>query len=924
MCRLICRGLILLLFHLISSELFANDTLYISDKINSLEVNRYFSLLEDSANELDIARIVRHPEQFTFRPNDNPKLNFKYSRSTFWLRLSVVNNSAFPINALLEIANPDIDFISFYEVRNNKVTRVSHTGELIGVSSRLIYNKHFLFPVSIPSGELQTYYFSVSNNGHAYTVPVLFKERAFFEKNNGLAEMVNWLIYGLLFFILVFNLYMYWIYKEKVSLYYTFSVLLAILFLLHYEGYFYLINPPVYFEKFKWISPCLYGVFLLLFAREFVAGTRTYTVIKNMTTPLILFIIVAPFFRNLSYPFSLITEVGVPVLILIIYIFIMVMAVGSYRRDYSPSKLFLAAYFATFVGVLANLMKELDLLHANIIVLNSMKIGFILQSILLTMAVMEQFRIAQEKSKKTIKENLERIEIQNKELEIINTELEKLSIVVSETDNSIAIYDSRGRMEWGNDGFEKLYETNINELIKSGKDTIECIIPNANIQKLVDRCLETKSPVRFETAVMKKGNGQRWIQTTLSPFIRSGKIQKIIAVDADITSLKNYEKELVVAKEKAVESDRLKTAFLGNMSHEIRTPLNGIMGFSQLLSRNELNEDEVKGYVEIIKNCGEQLIHILDDILDISLIESNQLKVYPVEIELHSFMHEIREIFEHHKSTIGKHNIALKFDLRTAGRPFTVVSDPHRLKQVLSNLIKNAFKFTSEGYVKVIVRQKNQQLQFCVEDTGIGIDPEKKDYIFERFRQGEESLNRKYGGTGLGLSISKGIIEKLGGSIWLDISYKTGFKICFTIPLVHSGQEPETPKQHAATNNIAGKVRNKNILIVEDHDISYKVLRELLLPYEPVLFWVKDGKEAVDLARQNNFDLILMDINLPEMDGITATREIRKFNPSLPILVQTAYAMDSEKARIFESGCNDMLSKPINKKEFYEKLSKLL
>jgi CheY-like chemotaxis protein len=185
-------------------------------------------------------------------------------------------------------------------------------------------------------------------------------------------------------------------------------------------------------------------------------------------------------------------------------------------------------------------------------------------------------------------------------------------------------------------------------------------------------------------------------------------------------------------------------------------------------------------------------------------------------------------------------------------------------------------------------------------------------------------MSRKYGGSGLGLSISKGIIEKLGGNIWLDTTYKNGFKIYFTIPLVVSQTEIIPKKNNKILHPLEVKIKGKRILIVEDHDISFKYLKEMLLPLGPLLTWAINGREAVDLVMSNQYDLILMDINLPEMDGVAATREIRKVRPDLPIIVQTAHAIESELVRIRTSGCNDLISKPINKKEFFEKLLRLL
>jgi len=916
---------ILLIFFLAASPILsASDTLKIKEANNTIELYNYIHLLEDPNKEIGIDSILKRKRDYLFYANQEQKLNFEYSLSTFWLRLIIKNDSKATIQYIIEISNPDLDNINFYEIHNDSVTHSTHTGELADVATRDIYHRDFLFPVTIEPGETSMYFISVNNNGHSCSIPIELKKKIFFEKYDHATEIFNWFIYGLLIFIMIFNFYMYLALKDKVNLYYSLSLLFAILFLLQYEGYFYFVNPSVGIEKFKYINPCLYVIFLLSFTRTFINYHKKFVKALKLIDILQGIALISPFFYILNYPVSLIADVGVPIILLISFLIIIFLAIISYRKDYLPSQIFLASYIIVFLGLLIHQLKEFNIVNPNFFVINSIKIGLTIQNILLTIAVLERFRIIQNNDKQTIHDNLLRISLQNKELEIINTELEKLSIVASETDNSIAIYDNSGRLEWCNSCFEKMYEVKINELIKNNKDKIENIIPNKNIDQYVNTCLESKMPAVFETPVVTKSKKVLWIQTTLSPFIRSERIFKIIAIDSDITSLKTYEKELESAKEKAVESDRLKTAFLSNMSHEIRTPLNGIMGFSQLLNGSDLTGDELKSYLEIIRTCGEQLLHIIDDILEISMIESNQLKIFPVEFELNSFVHELMDFFETHKETIGKGHISLVSELEIPDRQFIIKSDPFRLKQVLINLLKNAFKFTKEGQIKIGIYTKKHFLYFYVQDTGISIDPEKKDIIFERFRQGEETLSRKYGGSGLGLSISKGIIEKLGGKIWLDITYKEGFKIFFTIPLALSRKEIEVKEKIQIQNNVEDRIKNKNILIVEDHDISFKYLKEILLPYNPKLTWAVNGREAVNLAGDNQYDLILMDVNLPELDGVTATQEIRKRRPEVPIMIQTAHAIESELVRIRKSGCNDVISKPINIKELLEKLSALL
>ena len=291
----------------------------------------------------------------------------------------------------------------------------------------------------------------------------------------------------------------------------------------------------------------------------------------------------------------------------------------------------------------------------------------------------------------------------------------------------------------------------------------------------------------FENMIKTRKKKQAWLQTTITPYIsKESNLTKLIAIDSDISELKLYERNLTKAKEKAEESDRLKTSFLANMSHEIRTPLNGILGFGGLLKKDNLSKEKRKRFLDIIDVNGQQLLKLIDDILDISLIESNQLKTYIKEFNINKVIDETYEFFKLYKKNIQKDNIELDVIKYFSQDSFLIESDPDRIKQVLNNLINNAFKFTEKGKISFGYLLEHSYLEFFVEDSGTGIREVQKESLFKRFTQGEETLKRKHGGAGLGLSISKGIIELLGGKIRYDDSYKEGARFCFTLPVTKS------------------------------------------------------------------------------------------------------------------------------------------
>ncbi len=906
-------GLVLITF-LLNFRCFSIDTLIFQKRTEKL--NPYFYTYIDSTNNLKINDVIN--KKFV-RSNNQTSLNFGLNKNNCWIKFSLKNLSPEVATYFLVISNPDLNYLDYYEFEGSKIKNEAHTGELRKKNSRPIPHRFFLFKIELKPNISYNYFICSNNNGDSNIVPIYFQTTESFYKEDMGYHFFYAIIYGIFIFIMIFNFYLYQIVKDKIYLYYLVYILFSTIFFLSYDGY-------LYYLGWQWLSnigriliPSIAVVYFIAIAQKFIESSNKWPGLHKILNILKLLMIVfgiLPIF-NFSFFISMFVF-GITILFGSSFIIFTIYAFKSYNKNYMPSLYFLLAFIVMVVFTIIYPLKEVGVLPYNFFTVNSVRFGFTLESILLTIAVLERFRLEQENAKKTIEKNLSQIEVQNKELEVINTELEKLSIVASETDNSVAIYDKQGRIEWCNSGFEKFYEKRLNDLIKNKKDLIEDIVPHTEIRDFLYKCISKKEPVIFESRLVTGQDKEKWVQTTLSPYIKSGKVSKIIAVDSDISALKEYEINLRQAKEKAEESDRLKTVFLGNMSHEIRTPLNGILGFSELLRIKELTDEKKDKYIKLIMSNGDQLIRIIDDIVDISLIESNQLKIYPIDFSLSKLNAEIIEFFELYKSTIEKSHVDLVTDLKIDTERDIIRSDPFRLKQVLMNIIRNGFKFTDKGYVKLGCYPSDKAIMYFVEDSGVGVEPGKKDIVFDQFRQGDESLSRKYSGTGLGLSISKGIIRKMGGKIWIDEEYTKGFRVCFTIPLVLSDVYLVKNPSGLTTSKSMEKIRNKRILIVEDHDVSYEYLVEVLKPYHAVISRANDGKKAIDLIKQQDFDMVLMDINLPVMDGVSATLEIRKFNRVMPIIAQTAYAMESEKSNILASGCTDIISKPINSKDLLE------
>jgi len=386
---------------------------------------------------------------------------------------------------------------------------------------------------------------------------------------------------------------------------------------------------------------------------------------------------------------------------------------------------------------------------------------------------------------------------------------------------------------------------------------------------------------------------------------------------------KKAELDLYAAMEKARESDRLKSAFLANMSHEIRTPMNAILGFSELLGQPETTPGELERYSGIVQNAGKRLMHIIDDIIDLSKIEAKQIKIASSPCNIYLLLTTTVESFRSMEILKRKPELKLILKLPPAGTVQPVGSDPVRLQQVLDNLITNAIKYTETGTIEtgvtLIEHGGSGHLEFYVKDTGKGIAADKQKIIFERFRQIEENEYRE--GAGLGLSIAKGVVELLGGAIWVESELGSGSTFRFTIPFVSAQRIKESLK---ASSGRKPDFRGIKILIAEDDDDSYYFIYQLLKSTGAILIRAVDGEALMKMIPENIPDILLLDINMPGKNGHRCLKEIREKNYTFKIIVQTAYAMEDEKKQCIAEGCDGYLAKPFKKSALFDSIIAVL
>jgi PAS domain S-box-containing protein len=433
-------------------------------------------------------------------------------------------------------------------------------------------------------------------------------------------------------------------------------------------------------------------------------------------------------------------------------------------------------------------------------------------------------------------------------------------------------------------------------------------------KKLVKHNMLSGYEEPYEALAITKSGIKFWVEFHGSMYEYMGEKVRVTTIK-NIDIQKRTMIELKKAKEKAEESDRLKSTFLGTMSHELRTPLNAIIGFSDLFDTN-LSKNDMILFSKTINESGKNLLSIIEDILNISLIETGKIKTNPEKVNIPVFLHEVNELTKYKLKKEKKTNITLNYFSVEQLKNNWGFFDPYKTKQVLDHIIKNAIKFTNKGFIELQCDYNNNEIIFSIKDTGIGIEQKNYDLIFDWFRQADDSHTRAYGGTGLGLSIAKKLLDLLGGRIWLESEPGKGTIFYIKIPIKKNNSSSENKKDDSNKKSFT----NLNVLVVEDEESNFLYLKTILESIKTKVIHAWNGKEAIDIINKDvPVDIILMDLKMPEVNGFEATREIKKTNPNLIIIAQTAYAMGGDKEKALNAGCDDYISKPI-KKELLIKL----
>lgn len=517
-------------------------------------------------------------------------------------------------------------------------------------------------------------------------------------------------------------------------------------------------------------------------------------------------------------------------------------------------------------------------------------------------------------------------EMKEAELQIRNNSA-FLDAIIENASVSMWISDEKGTAIRANTACFKLFGAEKEEIIGKYNIFKDNVVKVAGYMPLIERVFEKAEVADFiidynfpdVTHVDVRNATHRILRSVITPVRgASGKVTNAIIQTIDLTDIKKAEDELMKAKVKAEESDNLKTAFIANISHEIRTPMNGILGFAELLKNPKINQNRRKQYVDVIEQSGNRMLNIINDLIDISRIETGQVEIMEENIPVGPVLENLYIFF---KPEAQKRKLDLSYSSDLKKNEEIIRTDRTKLTQVLTNLVSNALKFTSEGSIEFGCSRQKDEFLFFVKDTGKGIHRDSREIIFERFRQTDLTPANAAEGSGLGLAISKAFIEMLGGRIWVESELAKGSVFYFTLPGKKAVSETvkEDPVSQVSLN-ITGKL---TILVVEDDEISYLYLEEILSGENTSILRAYNGRHAIEIFETHpEIGLVLMDLKLPVLNGFDATQRMKEIRPAVPIIAQSAYVAPGDKEKAFKSSCDDYIEKPVRINELFALIEK--
>src|SRR5690554_1477560 len=881
------------------------------------------SYLEDPGQDRTIDQVIElNPDSFT--RHQSGVLNFGYTESAYWTRFDLNTQQVdAPSDWILELALPLVDQVRLYLVRDGRLIRERQTGYYDDWDDRDLAVPNPTFRLKLEPGTTTTVYLRITNT-NAFRLPItLWHPDSYIEKVS-IDEAVRGVLLGAILAILAYNLFVAVSVRERSNIYYVLYLVGAAVFISteQVHGVQLLDERPALLNKdYLHYQIILTWFFGLLMARSLLE-TRERSPDLDQVLRLCLYSVVLTFGLSIFMPYSVAME-WIVLDSILLSIILIVVSYLSWRYYNPAARAYFYAWTMALIGFGIYALTVMGYLPLNTFTTYAPQFGLTAQIILFSFALADRIK-----------------QVQGEALAWNKRALANLRRYQSLFDNAIEgvfqMSPSR-RFVTANPAMAELLGYNSSrELLKHNPDVLDTCLVDERLRRLVVEQLEARGTVKgIEARYLTRTGEERWATISLhTVYDAEGLPMHLEGTCIDATEshqrlqIEREREQERLEKELARNSAQAKSQFLANMSHEIRTPLAAIIGYGETLLDPDLNETEKRSSAETVVRSGRHLLELVNDILDHSKIDANKLDVDVVPVNLPELLDEIRAFFAPRAREKGlDFSIICDYPL-----PEKIRTDPTRYRQIIINLCGNALKFTESGTISLIIRcdRDAEKLYARVVDIGIGMKPEQIERLFDPFAQGSTAISRQYGGTGLGLSISRRLAELLGGDIRVSSTYGEGseFEVCIStgdLAQVHFLRDAsEFSQRRRAIAMVMAPRLSGRILCAEDNDVNRRLVSLLVGRTGAELVHVSNGAEALERASREHFDLILMDIQMPVMNGRDATLALREAGVNTPVVALTANVMAEDIAEYRLAGCNDHLAKPIDKQRFYEVLARYL
>ncbi|MBF0095837.1 MAG: response regulator [Magnetococcales bacterium] len=940
--------LLLLLVLTIPTNSQASETavpMPLSSQLAGLSATHHIRILEDPSRQLGLPDILRPEQQERFQ-NIGSISSRGISSSAWWVSLQAHNPSDQSIHWLLQVFHPNIDFLDIYHLSGQQVVAAWQLGDHRPFQNRPIAYETPTVPMeSAPKSTSQIYLRYVFEEAGAIDTELLLWDADAFAAHREHYGLLVGTYTGSLIFISLYNLFIYLSTRMREYLWYVIYLAVYVIASLAISGigHRYIYPDSLWLtDHFPTFMLCLSVIFGAQFTRYFL-NMRTETPLLNRLMLLCMASMLLASLCAIIGP----RQIGLQMAFALSMLHFLLTLVGSswlWWRGYRKARLATFAWGIFAIGVAISWGRYMGYVPTTLLTLWSGRIASCLEAAILSFALADHINLLrQEKDHAVAREHAvirrantdleikvqERTQdLQQKNQELAN-ERELLRATLESTHDGILAVGSDGIVTHSNHQFLRLFQfpahTRPPGAATEWNTTISAALTDA--QHFDNKLSPAYHPTNDDHTVLPCKDG-RLIESYSVPLLKQGARVGRVWNFADVTQQKQYETQLLQARQEAEAANRSKSIFLASMSHEIRTPLNGILGMAELLHALELPPSGQE-YCLSILSSGRSLLHIINDLLDYSKIEADKLHLEQIPLNLRALLQDVANLFRQLASKNGL-QFFLQIDPSTPG---WIVGDPTRLRQILVNLLANAIKFTPQGEVTFSATlvpgdERLPQLLFAIQDTGIGIAPDQFKKIFRSYEQAETSTTRQYGGTGLGLAITHQLTQLMQGQIEVESQLHRGSLFRVMLPCQPCDPPTELSAQPGVDNTPLALPADTQILVVEDDPVNRAVMRGMLKRWPIQVTFAHDGQQAIEQLSQNSYHLVFMDCQMPEMDGYTTCRTLRAMEESLdrhtPVIALTAFAMRDDRDKCIAAGMDDYLAKPVSWREIRSALQRWL